>query len=136
METITAHALLIIGPWKREGIVHPRMSAVEGRIKAGDLHGVWEGTPRGGDAGEIVRLMKRGERNEVLKFRDNFTSQFNRFRIARPAVDYAVPDSRDPRLRKVRLDMQKRRVMGVGLVFRNEAIFKHDASAGAQDQMR
>lgn len=110
------------------------------RIETGNLHGVWKGTARGRDAGEIVRLVNRRQRYEAFKFRDDVTGEFDGLRKARAAMDDTVPDGRDLRFRKVRLecvqDMLQRLVMRVRSVFWNEPVLEFIARAGTQDQMR
>ena len=71
MEAVAAHASAVIDARQGEGVVHPGVGAMKRRVEAGDLHGIRKSHMRGCDAGEIMRLMQRSERNELLKLPDD-----------------------------------------------------------------
>ena len=65
VEAVAAHAFVVIGARQREGVGHERMAAMEGGVEAGDLRDRRKGLHRRFDAGDVVRLVQRRERDEA-----------------------------------------------------------------------
>src|ERR1700744_5910743 len=68
MKAIATHALVVIGARQRVGVVDERMAAVESGVEARDLRRGRESLHRRFDAGDIMRLVERRERDERLQF--------------------------------------------------------------------
>ena len=74
------------------------MTAVESGVEASDLRRRPESLHRGFDAGYIVRLVERRERNERLEPRQRPVVDQNRLGVIRPSVDDAMANRRDRRI--------------------------------------
>ena len=97
VEAVAAHALVVIGARQRIGVVDKRMAAMESGVEAGDLRRRWKRLHRRLDTGDIVRLVQRRKRNELLEGRDHGLIDQLRLDQIEPAVDDAVPDRGDGR---------------------------------------
>ena len=67
VEPVAPHALVVIGARQGERVVDEGMAAVERRVEAGDLRRSGKGRDRRLDAGEVVRLVQRRERDELAQ---------------------------------------------------------------------
>ena len=70
MKAVAAHALVVIGAGQSVCVVDEGMAAMESGVEARDLRHRREGLHRRFDAGDIVRLVERRERNERLQLRE------------------------------------------------------------------
>ena len=93
------------------------MGAVEGGVETGDLHGVRKRALRGADAGQIVRLVQRRQRAELLQFRKPLRVEHDGFGERDAAMHHPVPDrgdryAADLLFEKLEHDGQRRGVIG------------------------
>ena len=74
-----------------------RLSAMEARVEAGDLRHAWQ--PRRGrvDRGEVVRLVERGQRDEIAKVLQHLGGDERRAGVARATVHHAMADAEHAR---------------------------------------
>ena len=64
VKAVAAHALVVIGARQSVCVVDEGMAAMESGVETGDLRRRRKGLHRRFDAGDIVRLVERRERNE------------------------------------------------------------------------
>ena len=95
MKAVAAHALVVIGAGQGVGVVDERMAAMEGGVEAGDLRRRRERLPRRLDAGDVVRLVERRERDQRPQLRERRLVDQDRGGVIRPSVDDAVADRGD-----------------------------------------
>ncbi len=93
METVAAHALVVIGARQRVGVGDERMPAMKSRVETGDLRGAGKSLARGLDAGEIVGLVQRRQRLEGFQFRQHEIVHEHGFGIDRTAMHHAMADA-------------------------------------------
>ena len=72
------------------------MAAVEGRVEAGDLRLSGKGADRRLDAGDVVRLVERRERDELAQLGEHRLVDQHRRGEVGAAVDDAMADGDDP----------------------------------------
>ena len=66
VKAVAAHALIVKRARQRESVVDEGMRAVKRRVETGDLRHAGKCRPGRFDAGEVVRLVQRRERNEAF----------------------------------------------------------------------
>ena len=69
VEAVASHAFVVKGARQTECVGHERVAAMEGGVEAGDLRGRRKGLHRRFDAGDVVRLVQRRERDEAPELR-------------------------------------------------------------------
>ena len=67
MKTITPHAPVCNGRWQRKRLCHWRLYMMESRIEARDLGQLWQLTGDKANRRNVMRLMQRRERDQLLK---------------------------------------------------------------------
>ena len=98
VEAVAANALRVETFRQGEMVGNCAMTAVESRIEAGDLRQLRKARAERLHGGEIVRLMKRRQRDVALEFVEDGRVDEDRPVIFRSAVHDAVPDSRGLKL--------------------------------------
>ena len=91
MEPIAAHAFIIECARQGKNIVHERMPTMEGRVETGDLLHMRPRLARRLDAGNVVRLMQRRERDQAAQIVQHLIRNDGRRGIAQTAMHHAVP---------------------------------------------
>ena len=93
MESITHDPCLPQIGWQGKHLCDGRLGAVKRSVETGhlgqlgvDLHGAT-------NRGEIVRLMKRGQRDEILQCCKHLRIHADRLVVDRAAMHHAVPDA-------------------------------------------
>ncbi len=94
VEAIAPHAFVVIGARQGEGVGHERMSAMEGGVEAGDLRDRRKGLHSRFDAGDVVGLVQRRERDQAPELRQHLAVDQDRLGKIRPAVHDAMADRR------------------------------------------
>ena len=102
MKAVAAHALVVIGAGQGVGVVDEGMAAMEGGVEAGDLRRRRESLHRRFDAGDIVRLVERRERNERRKLGERCVVDQDWRGVIRPSMDDAMADRDDRQNRSPR----------------------------------
>ena len=100
MKAVAADAVVMEAARQGEPVGELRMGAVEGGIEAGDLGQVRLASGDRADAGEVVRLMQRGERAERLELGEHGIVDPHRGGELGAAVDHPVahaPSRMSPR---------------------------------------
>ena len=98
VKPVAPHALVVIGARQGEGVVHEGMAAMERRVETGDLRRSGKSADRRLDPGDVVRLVKGRERDELAQLGEyGLVDQHRRGKVG-PSVNDAVAD-RDDALR-------------------------------------
>ena len=95
VEAVAAHALVVIGARQGEGVGDEGVAAMERGVEAGDLRRRRECLHRRLDAGDVVRLVQRRERDERPQLRERRLVDQHRVGEVGPAMDDAVADRDD-----------------------------------------
>ena len=99
MKAVAAHALVVIGAGQGVGVIDEGMAAMEGGVEAGDLRRRRECLHRRLDAGDIVRLVERRERNERAQVGERCFVDQDRRGVVWPSMDDAMANRDDRRSR-------------------------------------
>jgi hypothetical protein len=102
VEAVAAHARVVPCRGHGEAPVHLGLARVERGVEAGDLRDVGKGRARRAHAGEVVRLVQRRERLERRQRGEQRLVDRRRGDVRGAAVDDAVADAGDSRLRRRR----------------------------------
>ena len=92
------------------------MRAVKRGVEAGDLRHAGKCGPGRGDARQIVRLVQRRERDQRCEPLHGLVGDQDRRRKVQPAMDDAMADGGNPRLRKLLLHHGEDRAQRTGVV--------------------
>ena len=102
MEAVTTHAAVGDRLGQRKGLGDGRLAAVKRRVEAGDLRQRWRTLHQRPDRREIVRLVQRRKRNELLERADHGRVDADRLAVFEPAMNHAVADGDEPMLAEIR----------------------------------
>ena len=102
MEAVAAHARVVELLRQREHLRERRVGAVERGVEAGDLRQLRRALQQRADRREVVRLVQRRERHELLELRHDRGVDADRRGVVGAAVDDAMADRGEPVVRAVR----------------------------------
>ena len=93
VEAVAPHAGFVQLRGQREALRDVGIGAVERGIEAGDLRQLRRALEQAPDRREVVRLMQRRERNQLLERRHHVRIDAHRLREVEPAVHDAMSDA-------------------------------------------
>jgi hypothetical protein len=92
MEAVAPYAAIGNLRRQREALRQRRLRRMESGIEAGDLRQLWRGCQQAADRREVVRLVQRRQRHELLEHGKNLFIDPDRRRIGQATVYDAVSD--------------------------------------------
>ncbi|MPL97123.1 hypothetical protein SDC9_43311 [bioreactor metagenome] len=108
VEAVAPHALLVIAPRQRIGVVDEGMLAVEGGVETGDVRHAGEGVDRSTHTGKVVRLMQRREGRKARELLHRRLGEAQRLGMVHAAMHDAVADGDHLEPREVGLEHLER----------------------------
>ncbi len=97
METVALHPGIPNLPRERDQVRNGGMAAVKAGVEASDLRHVRQTLEDRFDGGEVVRLMERSQRDQLVELLQDLPGHDHRSGVARPSVDDAMADPENPR---------------------------------------
>ena len=94
MKAVTAHAFVVKTPWQGKGVGHEGVLAVKGGVKTRHLQRLPKGRHGRADAGQVVRLVQRGQGGQRIKLRQHLRIEPHGLGVMHPAVHHAVAHQR------------------------------------------
>ena len=91
VKAIASNTFVVILARQGENVVLPRVIAVKGRIETGNLNRVWKTFHRRPGPGQIVRLMQRRKRRQLVQRLNGSLGQRHRCVNVRSTVDNTMP---------------------------------------------
>ena len=135
VEAVAAHTGIIVAAGQAEGLDNAGLTAVEGGVEAGDLRQMRGVGGDGADRCEVVRLVQRGERDQLFKLRQDRLGDQDGGGEVQSAVDDAVAEGNDLLAAEEVLpgleDFPRGRVVGEAVG--GPGSFEHRVAAGVTD---
>ena len=108
VEAVSLQARFANLRWKRDEFCDLRMAGMKTRIKTGDLRHARQAFEDGIDGYEVVWLVQRGQRDELVKIGKCLPCQKHRLAVSSPAVNYTMSNTQHARAWPLRSQPQRK----------------------------